>query len=49
MLEAANEVDLLVHEATFGVEERDRAQETGHTSAVDAAELAVWPAFACSP
>ena len=40
VLEAANEADLLVHEATFGVEERDRAQETGHTSAVDAAELA---------
>lgn len=40
VLEAAIEADLLVHEATFGTEERERAEETGHTTAAEAAELA---------
>jgi ribonuclease Z len=40
VLEAAYEADLLVHEATFGSEESERAQETGHTTAAGAAELA---------
>ena len=32
--------DLLIHEATFLEEERDRAAETGHTTALQAARLA---------
>jgi ribonuclease Z len=40
VLEAALEADLLVHEATFAAEEADRAEETGHSTAADAAELA---------
>jgi ribonuclease Z len=40
VLEAAIEADLLVHEATFGAEEAKRAEETGHSTAADAAELA---------
>ena len=32
--------DLLVHEATFSIEDAERARETGHTTARDAAELA---------
>jgi ribonuclease Z len=38
---AADGADVLVHEATFTSEERDRALETGHTTARQAAELAV--------
>jgi ribonuclease Z len=40
VLEAARGAEVLVHEATFLEEERDRAQETGHATALDAAEIA---------
>ena len=36
----AHGADLLVHEATFSIEDAERARETGHTTARDAAELA---------
>jgi ribonuclease Z len=37
---AAHRADVLVHEATFAHEERDLAREAGHSTAVQAAELA---------
>ena len=40
VLKASMDVDLLVHEATFLEDERARAEETAHSTAVDAAQLA---------
>jgi ribonuclease Z len=37
---AAHQADLLVHEATFAEEERERAAETGHSTAGQAAAIA---------
>ncbi|HEY3726357.1 MAG TPA: ribonuclease Z, partial [Solirubrobacteraceae bacterium] len=38
---AAHRADVLVHEATFADEERDRAADTGHSTAAQAATLAL--------
>jgi ribonuclease Z len=40
VLEAARGAEVLVHEATFLDEERERAQETAHATALEAAEIA---------
>ena len=40
LLVASHRADLLIHEATFAEEERERAAETGHSTAAEAATVA---------
>ncbi len=41
LIEVSRGADLLVHEATFGGDEMERAKETGHSTAAEAARVAL--------